>query len=71
MGSVPGRKKSPYKDLEHTFPCGKQPTALCDQSGGREQARDVMVLMVMVFWGLMKELRLHAAGKGTHEVIRQ
>lgn len=27
--------------------------------------------VVMVFWGLMKELRLHPVGKGTQEVIRQ
>lgn len=25
----------------------------------------------MAFWGLVKELRLHPAGKGLHEVIRQ
>lgn len=45
--------------------------AHCEQSGERELASDVMGSVVMVSGGLMKELRLHPAGKGTHEVIRQ
>lgn len=52
--------------------CGIWCMAHCEQSGERELARDVMGSVVMVLsGGLMKELRLHPAGKGTHEVIRQ
>lgn len=44
---------------------------LTEQSGERELDRDVMGSVGMYLGGLMKELRLHPAGKGTHEVIRQ
>lgn len=65
------QREEPIQRPGAYLPYGKWRIARCDHSEERELARDVIGWVVMVFWGLMKELKLHLAGKGTHEVIRQ